>query len=560
MAAFDRRLLERAREARIALAADAALGVVAALLVLAQAVLLADVAARSFEGASVSAVRPALVLLCAVVGARAAAAWGFEFVGRRAAARILSRLRISLVERRLEGLPSPEDGADSSELATLAVTGIDALEATFARYLPQVVLALVVPLAVLALVASIDLTSAGIMLLTLPFVPLFMWLIGRHTEQRTRERWQALVLLAGHFSDVVRGLPTLRAFNRSHAQAEQIESVSDGYRRATMGTLRVAFLSGTVLELAATIGVALVAVTVGVRLADGGIAFRAGLTVLVLAPELYLPIRNVAAQFHASADGAAVAGRLLDLIEEPRRAAATAPPRAAVADPRTGVIRLETVSFAYPGREHPALHRVDLELEAGESVALTGPSGAGKSTLASLLLGLEAPTTGRVLVDGVDLSACDLEAWRSRLGWLPQRPTLLRATVAENIRLGDPTADLDRVEVAAARAGADRFVRGLPDGYDTVVGDGGRPLSPGQVRRVGLARAFLRDAPLLILDEPTADLDPDSAEIVAEAIDRLLGRCTLLLITHRDELAARCDRVARIQLGQLVEPVVEAVA
>ena len=560
MAAFDRRLLERAREARIALAADAALGVVAALLVLAQAVLLADVAARSFDGASVSAVTPALVLLCAVVGARAAAAWGFEFVGRRAAARILSRLRISLVERRLEGLPSPEDGADSSELATLAVTGIDALEATFARYLPQVVLALVVPLAVLALVASIDLTSAGIMLLTLPFVPLFMWLIGRHTEQRTRERWQALVLLAGHFSDVVRGLPTLRAFNRSHAQAEQIESVSDRYRRATMGTLRVAFLSGTVLELAATIGVALVAVTVGVRLADGGIAFRAGLTVLVLAPELYLPIRNVAAQFHASADGAAVAGRLLDLIEEPRRAAATAPPRAAVADPRTGVIRLETVSFAYPGREHPALRRVDLELEAGESVALTGPSGAGKSTLASLLLGLEAPTTGRVLVDGVDLSACDLEAWRSRLGWLPQRPTLLRATVAENIRLGDPTADLDRVEVAAALAGADRFVRGLPDGYDTVVGDGGRPLSPGQVRRVGLARAFLRDAPLLILDEPTADLDPDSAEIVAEAIGRLLGRCTLLLITHRDELAARCDRVARIQLGQLVEPVVEAVA
>jgi len=358
----------------------------------------------------------------------------------------------------------------------------------------------------------------------------------------------------------VRGLPTLRAFNRSHAQAEQIESVSDRYRRATMGTLRVAFLSGTVLELAATIGVALVAVTVGVRLADGGIAFRAGLTVLVLAPELYLPIRNVAAQFHASADGAAVAGRLLDLIEAPTRAAATAPPRAAVADPRTGVIRLETVSFAYPGREHPALHRVDLELEAGESVALTGPSGAGKSTLASLLLGLEAPTTGRVLVDGVDLSACDLEAWRSRLGWLPQRPTLLRATVAENIRLGDPTADLDRVEVAAALAGADRFVRGLPDGYDTVVGDGGRPLSPGQVRRVGLARAFLRDAPLLILDEPTADLDLDSAEIVAEAIDRLLGRCTLLLITHRDELAARCDRVARIQLGQLVEPVVEAVA
>jgi thiol reductant ABC exporter CydD subunit len=558
VAAFDRRLLQRAREARVALAADAVLGTVSALLVLAQAVLLAEVAARSFDGASLHEVVAPLVLLSAVICVRAAAAWGFEVVGRRAASRILSRLRLSLVERRLDRDPAPLDGADSSGLATLAVTGVDALEATFARFLPQIVLATLVPLAVLALVASIDLTSAGLMLLTLPLVPVFMWLVGRYTEHRARERWQALSLLANHFADVVRGLPTLRAFNRARAQAEQIELVSDRYRVATMGTLRVAFLSGAVLELAATLGVALVAVTVGVRLVDGGLGFQAGLTILVLAPELYVPIRNVAAQYHASADGAAVAGRLLDLIDVPD--GRSAPGRHAVPDLRTATLRLERVSFRYPGRAGPALDEIDLDLAAGETVALIGPSGAGKTTIASLLLRLAEPSEGRVLADGIDVAAFELGAWRRQLAWLPQRPSLLRGTVAENIRLADPTAGLGRVSSAAALAGAHGFVEALPKGYDTVLGDGGRLLSPGQARRIGLARVFLRDAPFVILDEPTAHLDPESADHIAAAIEGYRGRCTMLLISHQSELAARCDRIVRIEDGRVAAAPVEAVA
>jgi thiol reductant ABC exporter CydD subunit len=559
MPAFDRRLLQHAREARIALAADAVIGVVAALLVLAQAVLLADVAARSFDGASLRDVVVPLSLLSAVVCARALAAWGFEVVGRHAAGGVLSRLRLSLVERRLHDRPASLDGAESSELATLAVTGVDALEATFARYLPQAVLAVLVPVAVLALVASIDLTSAGVMLLTLPLVPVFMWLLGRYTEHRAAERWDALRILAHHFADVVRGLPTLRAFNRSQAQREQIELVSDRYRVATMGTLRVAFLSGTVLELAATIGVALVAVTVGVRLVDGGIGFQAGLTVLVLAPELYLPIRNVAAQFHASADGAAVAGRLLDLTATPPVPASVGR-RLAVPDLRTATIRLEEVSFCYPDRAQPALDRVDLELAAGESVALVGPSGAGKSTVASLLLRLAEPDEGRILADDIDVAALEPEAWRRQLAWLPQRPTLLRGTVAENIGLADPSAGLDRVRSAAALAGADGFIEALPERYETQVGDGGRPLSAGQARRIGLARAFLRDAPVTILDEPTAHLDVRSAARIAAVIEGSRGRGTLLLITHDPALAARCDRVVRIEDGRPAGSLVEAVA
>jgi thiol reductant ABC exporter CydD subunit len=550
MRLLDPRLVNRGRAVRALLAADAALGLAAALLVLAQAVLIARVAARGFGGASLADVAVPLGLLVAVVAARAGAAWGFEVAGRRAAARVVSRLRLELVERRLRDRPAALDGAESAEVATAAVGGVDALETTFARYLPQAVLAIVVPIAVLALVASIDLVSAGVMLLTLPLVPVFMWLIGRYTERRARERWHALSLLATHFLDVVRGLPTLRAFNRGAAQAERIEEVSDRYRSATMGTLRVAFLSGAVLELAATLGIALVAVTVGVRLVEGGLGFEAALTILVLAPELYLPLRSLAAQFHASADGLAVADRLLDLADEPSAVSAgtSAPP-----DPREAPIRLERVSFSYPAREGLVLDAVDLELAPGETVALVGPSGGGKSTLASLVLGLAEPTAGRVTLGGEDLARCDQVAWRKHIAWVPQRPTIFRGTVADNIRLGDPAAADERVRAAAERAGADAFVQALPDGYETVVGDGGRALSAGERQRIALARALLRDAPLVILDEPTANLDGENAKLVAEAVEQLPHDRTVLLIAHRPELARAAGRVVTLVGGRVVE-------
>lgn len=550
MRALDPRLLRRARALRIVLAADAALGVVAGLLVLAQAVLLAGVAARSFDGASLADVAPLLGLLVGASALRAAAMWSFEVLGRRGASAAMSQLRLELAERRLRDQPAALDGAQSAEVATVAVTGVDALEAVFARYLPQVVLATVVPLAVLAVVAWIDLVSAGIMLLTLPLVPVFMWLVGRYTEHRTRERWRALNLLATHFLDVVRGLPTLRAFNRGQVQTERIAEVSDAYRRTTMGTLRVSFLSGTVLELAATLGIALVAVTVGVRLVGGEIAFEPALIVLVLTPELYLPLRNLGTQYHASADGLAVSERLLDLIEAPGevRSGAVLPP-----SPANEPVRVEGVSFAYEGRAATVLDGVDLELMPGETLALLGPSGAGKSTLASLILRLGEPLRGRVMAGSVDLSECSLEAWRAQIAWVPQRPTLFRGTVAENIRLGDAGGDSDRVRWAAELAGAHTFIRELPEGYETIVGEGGRPLSAGQLQRVALARAFLRDAPLLILDEPTANLDPLSAELVGKTIERVWGERTVLLISHRPELAAQADRIERLEAGRVVE-------
>ena len=557
MRAIDPRLVRRAREVRVLLGTDAALGVVAALLVLAQAVLLAHVAARAFGGASLEDLALPLVLLAAAGVGRAVSAWGFEVAGRRAATSVLAQLRLDVVERRLRDRPAALDGAGSAEVATVAVAGVDALETTFARYLPQLVLAAVVPVAVLGFVAWIDLVSAGVMLLTLPLVPVFMWLVGRYSERRAQERWRALARLATHFTDVVRGLPTLRAFNRAEVQRERIEHSSDEYRRTTMGTLRVAFLSGTVLELAATLGIALVAVTVGVRLVGGGLGFEAGLTVLVLAPELYLPLRNLAAQYHTSADGLAVAERLLELLEEPSTAARGSG-RAAPPSPLEVPVCLEGVSFAYPTRAGAVLDAIDLELVPGETVALVGPSGSGKSTIVSLILRLVDPSGGSIRAGAVDLADCDTAAWRAQIAWVPQRPTLFRGTVSENIRLGNDVATAGEVRAAAALAGAEKFVHELPDGYDTVVGDGGRPLSAGQLQRIALARAFLRDAPLVILDEPTANLDPESVEHVGAAVERLREGRTVLLVAHRPELARRADRVVTLSGGRIVEVVLEA--
>jgi ATP-binding cassette, subfamily C, bacterial CydD len=557
MRALDPRLLQRTRSVRPLLAVDAALGLATALAVLLQASMLALIVAEAFTGEPLSGLGLEFALLVTAFVLRGAFAWGMEIAGRRAAWSVLSELRLALVEKRLRAQPLSTDGRATGEIAALTVEGIEDLEGYFARYLPQAVLASVVPIVVVVWVATVDLTAALIMLLTLPLVPVFMWLIGTYTEERTRERWLALRRLSLHFLDVVRGLPTLRAFGRAEDEAAVLADVGERYRRATMQTLRVSFLSGSVLELAATLGVALVAVTTGVRLVGGSLGLQAGLTVIILAPELYLPFRRLGAEYHASANGLAVAERMFALLDAP--AAAPGGPRVAPSPARAG-IRIEQVTFAYPGRPIRVLDGLDLELAPDETVALVGESGAGKSTVAGLLLGMLTPTSGRVLVGGVDLRACRMDAWRSHIAWVPQHPTLLRGSVADNIRLGEPGAHEHAVRDAAARAGADAFIRSLPDGYATMIGDGGRSLSTGERRRIALARAFLRDAPLVILDEPTADLDPEGVAVVAAAVGRLRTGRTVLVIAHRPELVDGADRVVRLIDGAAVDVVIREAA
>lgn len=557
MKPIDPRLLRYARATRLFMAAVVGLGVLGAALVIAQAMLIAEVVVGAFQhGYSVGELRTPLLLLVAVAVGRGLVSWATELAAHRAGAAVKSELRGRLLERAAQLGPGWLSGQRTGSLVALATRGVDALDDYFSRYLPQLGLAVVVPVAVLVRVVTEDWVSAAIIVGTLPLIPVFMMLIGWVTQSRMDRQWRLLSRLSGHFLDVVAGLPTLKVFGRAKAQAESIRKITGEYRQATLRTLRIAFLSSFALELLSTISVALVAVTVGMRLVHGEMDLYIGLVILILAPEAYLPLRQVGAQYHAAAEGLAAAEEIFAVLEEPLPASGTG------AVPQ-GAIDFEDVTVRYPGRAAPAVLGTSFSVAPGETVALVGPSGAGKSTLLNVLLGFVRPDAGRVSVGGADLAGLDLEEWRSRIAWVPQRPHLYAGTVAENVRLARPDADDAAVRRALADAGALEFVDGLPGGLDAVLGEDGAGLSAGQRQRLALARAFLADRPVLLLDEPTAALDGETEAEVVAAVRRLAAGRTVLLVVHRPALLEVADRVVRLAepaADGVVTPVAGAVA
>ncbi|MFZ0324496.1 MAG: thiol reductant ABC exporter subunit CydD [Actinomycetes bacterium] len=568
MRPLDPRLMRYARSTRAYLMATITLGVATALLVITQAWLLATAVNDVFRrGQSLSDVTPLLVGLGVVAVTRSVVAWGQESAANRSSAAVKQQLRSRLLAHVVDLGPGWLRGQRSGEITVLATRGLDGLDGYFSRYLPQLVLACIVPVAIVLVVLGQDWLSALIIVVTLPLIPVFMVLIGWTTQRQQNKQWRTLELLSGHFLDVVAGLPTLKVFGRAKAQAQSIRAVSDEYRRTTMTVLRISFVSSLVLELLASISVALVAVEIGVRLVEGTLTFFVGLYVLVLAPEAYLPLRLVGQHFHASQEGLTAAGRVFEVLETVPGAQGDrlAP------DLRRTTVRFSEVAVRYPDRDEPAVDEATFEVAPGEVVALVGPSGCGKSTLVDVVLQFVGATSGTVWLDGgtssvtlddgtssvVDLRDVDPQSWRAQVAWLPQRPVFVAGSVADNVRVVSPCATDDEVLEALRSAGAG-FVDDLDSGIDTVLGDAGSGLSAGQRQRIALARVFVRQAPFVVLDEPTAGLDGETEQTVIDAVRRLAQGRTVLLVAHRPALVELADRV--VTVGVASPPVTSAAA
>jgi thiol reductant ABC exporter CydD subunit len=547
----DPRLLRYTSGTRRFLVLTVLSGGATACLVLVQAWLIANTISNVLvHHRGLGQVRTSLGLLLVVVLGRATLSWLGERAADRASASAKSDLRSALVERIADLGPAGIDRDRSGRLVVLVTSGIDALDSYFARYLPQLCLAVIIPVTVVIVVLGADWISAVIIAVTVPLIPLFMSLVGASTKVRMESQSKLLHRLAGHFLDVVAGLPTLKVFGRAKAQVAAVRDGTDRYRSATMATLKVAFLSSLVLELLATYSVALVAVAVGLRLLGGHLNLATALFVLVLAPEAYLPLRLLGTSYHASAEGMKAAEEVFALLEHPVPIRGTRPD---VPDPSRSPLRVQHLEVVYPDRVVPALSGVSLEVGPGEVVAIAGPSGSGKSTLLSVLVGLAPAWSGSVNVGSVSLADLDPEVWRTQVAWVPQRPHLFARSIADNVRLGRPNATDEQLLAAIADAGLQALVERLPAGLNTLLGHDGAGLSTGERQRVALARAFVRDAPLLLLDEPTANLDGRTEESVLGAVRRLTAGRTVVLAAHRPSLLALADRVVHLTSALAVQ-------
>ena len=541
---------ERALAQR-AVAGAIGLGTLAALLLIAQAWLLArTLAAAVLHETPLAQLLPSLWPLVPILAARFAVAAATEQVGVRGAVAIKEDLRGRIFHHLQRLGPTFLQARHSGELAATVVDGVEALESYYARYLPQKALALSVPVAILAFVVPRDWISGLVLVASAPMIVVFMVLVGTGAERRNQRQWRELARMSAHFLDALQGLTTLKLFGASRREADVIARVSDDYRRSTMSVLRIAFLSSVVLEFFSAVGIALVAVLIGFRLLQGRLGLEAGLFVLLLAPEYYAPLRSLGTHYHARMDAIAAAERMIDVLDAP--AAEPAGPAARPALGRPFDVRFDDVHFAYePGRD--ALRGASFTLEAGCVTALVGPSGAGKSTVLNLLLGFASAQRGRVEAGGHDLAGVGPAHWLAHVAWLPQRPHLFEGNILDNIRLGVPGASIEAVRAAARDADADEFIGRLPQGYDTPLGERGQNLSGGQVQRIALARAFLKDAPLVVMDEATASLDPETEARVVAALARLARGRTLLIVAHRLRSVRTADRIVVLDAGRVVE-------
>ena len=554
------RLLKLARDSRLAFGATILSGFLAGLLIIWQASALSRAVERVFLGfQGLPEVTGLIRLILIILLARALLAWSSEVSANALAVHVKNDLRQRLFDKILRLGPAFTRRERTGELVNAAVEGVEALDAYFSQYLPQLVIATFVPLSILFFVFPRDPLSGLILLVTAPLIPVFMVLIGKAAENLTKRQWDTLGRLSAHFLDSLQGLTTLKELGRSQGHAQSIAEASERFRDVTLGVLRVTFLSALVLELVATVSTALVAVEVGLRLLYGHLAFQPALFLLLLAPEFYIPLRMLGLRFHAGMAGTSAARRIFEILDirEQRIENKEQSGGEGQADeksiPLFSTLRLSALSYTYPGETEPALKDITLEIHAGEHIALVGSSGVGKSTLAGLLLRFFEPDGGQLRLDDCPSIEIPPEAWRRMVAWIPQDPTLFHETIAANLRLARPDATLEELRHAAGLAQLDAFVQSLPDGYETMIGEQGARLSAGQAQRLALARALLKQAPILILDEPTSSLDPQQEALVETSLRELRHDKTIITIAHRLNTVIRADRIFVLEGGRIVE-------
>jgi len=549
----DRRLFGVTEGVRRYMGVTIALGFASAVAVIAGAVVLAGIVNQAFlEGAAPEDLSADLIILALIYAARGLFEWARSVAAYRSAADVKRTLR-EQVMRAVLTQTARGRSAGSGNLALVASSGIDALDAYFSRYLPQLVLGALVPLLAIVWVATVDPLTAVIIVVTVPLIPVFMMLIGNYSDRATRARWHTILRLGDALVETLRGLLTLEVYRSGEGRFDRIRKLSDEYRKQTMATLRIAFLSAFVLELVATMSVAVIAVAVGLRVVNGSLEFEPAFAILILAPEVYAPLRRAGSEFHAAMDGMEAARSAFDVLETPLPITTVAE-RPSAPVPGAPLIEFSGVTYQYPSVGHATgavvLGDIDFHVARGEHLAVVGPSGAGKSTLLRLILGFDHPGGGRIEIEGVPVGSIDMALWRARIGWVQQEPFLVSGTVLDNVRLGSSASSTTDAAAALELVGAENLIRRLGE----TVGERGAGLSHGERRMVTLARAVIRSPDLLLLDEPTAGIDSVTQLRIARSFERIAEGRTVLTVAHQRVLVDLADRVVGIDRGHIVAP------